>query len=161
MHAHDAPDHSPAPPPLRSDTGPVRPAGGARRAHVPSPTAPRVLVIEDDVEGAAALALTLEILGYSVRQVHDGAHAVAAALEFRPDAIVSDIDLPNRDGFELARAFADDPAFRHTPIIALTGRVAEEDWIAALESGFTRFLAKPTAPDDLAALLADLLAPRQ
>lgn len=161
MQAHDAPDHSPAPPPLRPDASPVRPAGGARPAPPSSASAQRVLVIEDDIEGAAALALTLEMLGYAVRQVHDGAHAVAAALEFRPDAILSDIDLPHRDGFELAQAFADDPAFRHTPIIALTGRVDRDEWIAALESGFTRFLAKPATPDELAALLAELLAPRQ
>ena len=87
--------------------------------------------------------------------------AVAAALEFRPDAILSDIDLPHRDGFELAQAFADDPAFRHTPIIALTGRLDRDEWIAALESGFTRFLAKPATPDELAAVLAELLAPLQ
>ena len=63
----------------------------------------RVLVVDDNLDGATTLSMLLEFSGYQVRSVYDGFAALKAVDEFHPHAIVLDIGLPGLDGYEVAR----------------------------------------------------------
>src|SRR5262249_11807483 len=68
-----------------------------------TPSAGRVLVVEDNDDVRESLCLLLSLSGYEVRKAADGAEGVRQALEWQPDAVVSDIGLPGLDGWELGR----------------------------------------------------------
>jgi DNA-binding response OmpR family regulator len=81
----------------------------------------KVLVVEDDVEAAAALALTLMSCGYECRVASDAAGAVVVARTFVPDVVVLDLGLPDRDGEDLAQELRATLPMR-APIVVVTGR---------------------------------------
>lgn len=115
----------------------------------------RVLVVEDDRDGAEALALTLEHEGHNVRIALDGPTALEIAAEFEPTIVLLDIELPVMDGFEVARqlrASASGPRMR---IVALSGYGLDSDYDKSAEAGFDRHLLKPL---DFAALESLLTA---
>ena len=117
-----------------------------------SPT--RVLIVDDNVDTAESLALLLEVCGHEVRAVHAGADAVRAAGEFRPDAVLLDIGLPDVDGFEVARRLRAAPGFRDVLLVAATGYNRPRDRDRAAEVGFDCYLVKPFDPTRLSHLLA-------
>ncbi|RLP55233.1 MAG: response regulator [Ketobacter sp.] len=103
----------------------------------------RVLVIDDNVDGADSLAHLLTLCGHQSRAVYNGLNGVAMAVEFKPDLIFLDIGLPDMNGFDVARklkGLPDMPAFN---LIALTGYGQEEDRVKALQAGFDEHIAKP------------------
>lgn len=122
---------------------------------------PKVLVIEDDPATADLFCFLLDAVGYDVRAVGDGNHALATARAFQPTLILSDIDLPGRDGFALARDFRADPMFGHTPLVAVSGHLRSERASQAGNAGFTRFLAKPVPPETLSQTLSEVLDRRR
>ncbi len=138
-------------------TLPLAADGVAGREAAPEPRrAPggrrRVLVIEDNLDGAEMLRETLAMSGHEVVLAHDGEEGVAKARALKPDVVICDIGLPGLDGYEVARRIRADRAL--SPIlIALTGYALPEDQAKALEAGFHRHLAKPF---DIAALEAVL-----
>src|SRR4051812_34822092 len=93
----------------------------------------RILVVDDNRDGADSLALLLTLWGYEVRAVYDGAEAVQAARDFKPDCILSDIGLPGIDGYRLAELFREDEALKGLPLVAIT---AYSDSRRAKEAGF-------------------------
>lgn len=118
----------------------------------------RVLVVEDDAATAEMMQAVLEQLGYEVALVADGADAVAAAREFSPDAVLMDIGLPHKDGYELAVEMHADPVLRAVPLVAVTGLASMADRARALEAGFDEHMAKPVSPPALRAALDTLIA---
>jgi signal transduction histidine kinase/DNA-binding response OmpR family regulator len=122
----------------------------------------RILVVDDNVDAATALADALTLLGHQVLVAHDGPQALAAAEGFRADTALLDIGLPVMDGYELARLlrelWADRPGQAGQPIrfVAITGYGQESDKERARAAGFDAHLVKPI---DLA-VLAALLQPR-
>ena len=101
----------------------------------------RVLVVDDNLDAASTLALLLQSLGHETLVVHDGATALAAAPQFRPDIMLLDIGMPGLDGYEVARRLrAAGHKFR---IIAVTGWGQEADRQKAREAGFDVHLVKP------------------
>lgn len=122
---------------------------------------PRLLIIEDDVDSAEALVFVLRTMGFEAMAVHDGAAAMPAAERWRPTLILSDLDLPRRDGFELAGDFRAHPTFSRTPLVALSGRALPQDRLRALDAGFTRFLRKPVQPEELRVTICSLLDRRR
>jgi CheY-like chemotaxis protein len=114
--------------------------------------APRVLVVEDNDDARESLCLVLAAHGWEVRAAAGGAEGVRLALDWRPDAVVSDIGLPGLDGWELARRLraALGAAVR---LVALSGFSRPQDCRRSLEAGFDAHLAKPAEPEDLLALL--------
>jgi signal transduction histidine kinase len=113
----------------------------------------RILVVDDNVDGAQSLALLLGLVGHEVRVVHDGPEALKAAAEHRPDVVLLDIRLPGgMDGFEVARRLRAQPGRQGAALVALTGHGGEEQ--RAREAGFSAYFVKPV---DLPAL-CDLLA---
>ncbi len=115
----------------------------------------RVLVVDDNVDGATALTLLLESLGHETCVVHDGIQALRAAVDFRPDVVLLDIAMPGIDGYEVARqlrAIKKDSPLR---IIAVTGYGQESDRQKSREAGFDVHLVKPVEVNDLAQALGE------
>jgi len=115
----------------------------------------RVLVVDDNVDGAQSLALLLRLDGHEVRVAHDGPSALEVAASFRPDVVLLDIGLPKgMDGYAVARALRELPGLGETVLVALTGYGQEEDRRRTAAAGFQAHLVKPASPAALRALLA-------
>jgi two-component system CheB/CheR fusion protein len=114
----------------------------------------RILVIEDNRDGAETLAEVLRLEGHEVEVAHDGASGIEAARGSPPDLIICDIGLPGKlDGYAVARILREDPALRSTCLVALTGYARESDIEQAREAGFAHHLAKPPSVERLRALI--------
>ena len=118
----------------------------------PRPARRRVLVVEDNDDARESLCLVLAARGWEVRDAADGAEALRVALEWRPDAVVSDIGLPCLDGWELGRRVRAGLG-REVLLVAVTGFANLNDRQRSLAAGFDAHLAKPAEPEDLLALL--------
>jgi CheY-like chemotaxis protein len=120
---------------------------------------PRVLVIEDNVDAADALATFLEVIGYAVRIAHDGSEGVALAREWLPRVVLSDIGLPgDLDGYAVARALR---GMRGTSayLVALSGYGQPQDKATALAAGFDAHITKPVDAAALERMLASVVEP--
>jgi PAS domain S-box-containing protein len=126
----------------------------AREAPVPGRRALSILVIEDNVDAAQTIAEILSLEGHTVHVATDGTSGLARARELRPDVVLSDIGLPDLDGYEIARRLRGDPAFRGTRLVALSGYAQPEDRRRAREAGFDAHLAKPLGIAEILAALA-------
>ena len=115
----------------------------------------KILVVEDEADLAAGLEDDLVLEGYEVVVARDGLTATTLAIEQRFDAIVLDVMLPGRDGFDVCRAIR--RAGRRTPIILLTAKAQESDKILGLELGADDYVTKPFSPRELRARLKAVL----
>jgi two-component system CheB/CheR fusion protein len=115
----------------------------------------RILVIDDNEDGATTLKEVLELEGNAVRIAFDGRRGLALARSFRPEVVVCDIGLPGMDGYAVARALRADPATRDAYLVALSGYAHPDDVRRAQEAGFDRHLAKPLVLDALQRALVD------
>lgn len=132
------------------------PVAGPQRATPQPATHLRVLVVDDNRDAADTLALLLQLTGNTVQTAYDGATAVRAAGEFRPQVAILDIGLPQLNGHEAARAIRAEPWGTGMHLIALTGWGQDEDRLRSQESGFDRHLVKPIDPAALLTLLAKI-----
>jgi signal transduction histidine kinase/ActR/RegA family two-component response regulator len=114
----------------------------------------RILVVDDNEDGAQSLAMLLELQGNAVHTVYDGPQAVEAITLFHPDVVLLDIGLPTLNGYETARLLRAHPESRNALIIALTGWGQEEDRRRSREAGFDHHLVKPVDLHVLEQLLA-------
>ena len=112
-----------------------------------------VLVVDDNVDAAASLALLLDAEGYRVQVEHAPAPALARVLAHPPGACILDIGLPDMDGRELARRIRAQLQDDTPLLIALTGYGSDADRALALQAGFDHYLVKPADMRRLAALL--------
>jgi len=110
----------------------------------------RVLVVEDDADIRMVLATLLESAGYRVELAASAARALIEARANRPDAVLVDLGLPDRDGQQLIR---DIRGFATVPIIVLSARDAEQEKIAALDHGADDYVTKPFNAGELLARL--------
>jgi signal transduction histidine kinase/ActR/RegA family two-component response regulator len=116
-----------------------------------------VLLVEDDADAREVLGLVLELAGAKVEAVGSVRAALRAFDGFRPDVLVSDIGMPDEDGYALIRSIrAREVGDRHIPAIALTGYVSPADEAHVLAAGFHTHLAKPVEPNTLVAAIASL-----
>ncbi|MBA2964333.1 PAS domain-containing protein [Ramlibacter sp. CGMCC 1.13660] len=120
-----------------------------------APVAPRrVLVVDDNPDGAQSLALVLETRGHTARVVHDGAAALDLAASWQPDVILLDIGLPGMSGYEVARRLAAQPWRSQMLVVALSGWAPTDHSALAASAGFDARLVKPADIDALARLVA-------
>jgi CheY-like chemotaxis protein len=126
------------------------------RAARPPGAARRILVVDDNEDGAEMLATMLTGKGYDTRVAHDAPTALQMAAEFEPEVAFLDIGLPVMDGYELAARLRDIPGLADVQLIAMTGYGQESDRRKALEAGFHHHLVKPV---DFAAIEAALTKP--
>lgn len=120
----------------------------------PATTGRRVLIVDDNHDGADSLALLLQFSGHQTETAHDGLQAVAAAERFRPDAVLLDIGLPKLNGYEVCRRIREQPWGRRVLLVALTGWGQEADRQRSSEAGFDTHVVKPVDPKVILQLLA-------
>ena len=113
----------------------------------------RVLVVDDNVDGAESLGLLLRAMGHEVQVVHDGAAALAAAKDRVPEVAFVDIVMPGMNGYELARRLRRDWPPAALRIYAMSGLGQDEDRELGEEAGIEQFLVKPLEPGMLERLL--------
>jgi CheY-like chemotaxis protein/anti-sigma regulatory factor (Ser/Thr protein kinase) len=121
---------------------PAEPATGARSADV--------LVVDDNADMRAYLT---RLLGrhWTVRTTANGEEALSAIAERAPDVVLTDVMMPQIDGFELLRRLRGQTGTRHIPVIMLTARAGQEASVEGLEAGADDYLAKPFRADELIA----------
>jgi CheY-like chemotaxis protein len=117
----------------------------------------RVLIAEDHPTMRDAVRMVLESEGYEVRGVGDGAAALAAIDEVRPDVLVLDLHMPVIDGVGVLDALRADPATADLPVIVITAD-GEEGRLAARSLGADDYVTKPFDPASLLASVARALA---
>jgi CheY-like chemotaxis protein len=117
----------------------------------------RILVVDDNVDGAETLAMLLSLSGYETRTAFDGPSALSAAAEFQPHVVFLDIGLPGMNGYEVAQRLRAGAGMQAARLIALTGWGTEEDQRKSREAGFDAHLTKPVEPAAVDKVLAQLL----
>ena len=116
----------------------------------------KVLVVDDNRDAAILMGRLLKTLGNDVQVVHDGFAALKAAEEFRPEAVLLDIGLPEMDGYETARLMREIPSCKDITIIAVTGWGQEEDREKGRRAGFNHHVVKPADSSTLMHLLSEV-----
>ncbi len=114
----------------------------------------RILIVDDNRDGAASLAMLLTLMGNDTRTAHDGLQGVELAEVFRPDLIVLDIGLPKLNGYDACRRIRQRPWAKDTLIVAATGWGQDEDRRRSQEAGFDYHLVKPVDAAEIDRLLA-------
>ena len=116
----------------------------------------RILVVDDNEDGANSLGQMLEMMGNEVRVAHDGLAAIEAAEESRPQVILLDIGMPKLDGYDACRRIREQPWGKDTLVVALTGWGQDEDRRRTSEAGFDYHLVKPVESGQLVKVLAEV-----
>jgi len=115
----------------------------------------KVLLVDDDPRLSRTIKVFLERLGpFEVREVNKPATACLAALDFRPNLIILDVDMPGMDGGDVHRALSAEPALRETPIAFLSGLVGAKE--AGKRDG-THYFSKPVDPGALVRAIHQIL----
>jgi two-component system alkaline phosphatase synthesis response regulator PhoP len=117
----------------------------------------RILIVDDDRQIVRLLRAYLEKDGYHVLVAYDGAMALQFLRSERPDLMLLDLMLPDRDGWEVTRLVRGDPSLAATPIIMLTARVEDQDKIVGLEMGADDYVTKPFNPREVMARVRAVL----
>ncbi|MGA9133513.1 MAG: Na-translocating system protein MpsC family protein [Candidatus Sulfotelmatobacter sp.] len=117
----------------------------------------RVLVVDDDRDGADTLGMVVEELGNQVHVTYGGTSALDVATLFRPDLMLIDLAMPDMDGCRLVMRFRQIPAFAQTQIVAITGHADQGHKTLALKAGFDKVLFKPVPLTEIRAVLASVV----
>lgn len=121
---------------------------------VPGATVPTVMVVDDSLTVRKITSRLLNREGYQVVLAKDGVDALEQLADVMPDVILSDIEMPRMDGFDLVRNIRADQRLRNIPIAMITSRTADKHRNYALEIGANNYLGKPYDEDELLALIA-------
>ena len=131
---------------------------------LPSPeqqdaSSPVVLIIEDHNDVARLVG---KVLGenYEIHYAPDGEQGLASVQQIMPDLIITDVKMPNMDGYELCRALRSERRLCHIPIIMLSARTSIADRVKGIGAGADAYLVKPFNPDEMRAWVARLLESR-
>ena len=116
----------------------------------------RILLVDDDSDSVEVLRLILTRQGAAVRTADSVEQAVRAFKECNPDIILSDIGMPDRDGYELLQCIRALPGGRPVPAVALTALARQEDRTRALRAGFQMHVAKPVEAAEIVAIVHNL-----
>ncbi len=117
----------------------------------------RILVVDDDKEIVRILRAYLEQAGYTVWSAHNGETALHMIRSDKPDLIVLDLMLPDRDGWDITRIVRADETLAATPIIMLTARVDSSDRVLGLNLGADDYIPKPFDPHEVVARVRAVL----
>ena len=117
----------------------------------------RVLIVDDEAAIRVLCRINLRLAGFDTLEAADGDVAVSTARAERPDAIVLDVMMPGRNGWEVAEALAADQATAGIPIIFLSARTDESDRRRGLELGALDYVRKPFDPLELVSSIRDVL----
>ncbi|HJQ27384.1 MAG TPA: ATP-binding protein, partial [Blastocatellia bacterium] len=120
----------------------------------------RLLLVEDDSDSLEVLRIVVDLHGAEVKTATRSSEALQILEQWLPDVLLSDIGLPDEDGYALLAKMRKHghAQGRHIPAIALTGYAGEQEGRQALSAGFERYFTKPTEPSKLIAAIAELAA---
>ena len=116
-----------------------------------------ILVADDDLGTRLSISDYLDLSGYSVITVDNGVDALAMVEKHHPDLMVTDIMMPQMNGYELVRRVRQLSAFRLLPVILLTERTKTQERILGYQSGCDMYLSKPFELEEIAAAIRNLL----
>ena len=116
----------------------------------------RILIVDDNMDGADSLAMMLKMMGNDARTAYDGQEGVELAEEFRPEVVLFDIGMPKLNGYEACRLIRKQPWGRKVIVIAITGWGQDDDRQRSHDAGFDHHMVKPVDPQTLMKLLAGL-----
>jgi chemosensory pili system protein ChpA (sensor histidine kinase/response regulator) len=136
-----------------SEAQPVVPLVPANPMSVSAPQPPLVLVVDDSITVRRVTQRLLQREGYRVAMAADGLQALERLAEELPAVVLSDIEMPRMDGFDLARNIKADDKLKHLPIIMITSRIAEKHREHAAQLGVQHYLGKPYAEEELLSLI--------
>lgn len=119
----------------------------------------RILVIDDDPSFLFALEESVRELGCNCLTAIDGAEGLFFARETRPELIVTDIQMPELNGYDLCRALKADPRTAGIPVLIVTVMAAQRNRDAGMAAGASGYLVKPLRPADLERRIRELLPP--
>ena len=119
---------------------------------------PLVMVVDDSITVRRVTQRLLKREGYRVVLANDGLQAMERLQEERPAVVLSDIEMPRMDGFDLARNIRSDERLRDLPIIMITSRIAEKHRERARELGVDHYLGKPYSEEELLGLIRNYCA---
>jgi chemosensory pili system protein ChpA (sensor histidine kinase/response regulator) len=131
------------------------PKAQASTAHA---LAPLVLVVDDSITVRRVTQRLLKREGFRVALANDGLHALEVLAQEKPKVVLSDIEMPRMDGFDLLRNIRNDVNLRELPVIMITSRIAEKHREHAMELGVDHYLGKPYAEEELLALIRSYCA---
>lgn len=117
----------------------------------------RILLVEDNAANLELARFLLEAGGHTVLSAEDGAEALRVAGAERPDLIVTDLQMPVMDGYELLRHIRADERLRGLRVVALTAFSMADDQRKVLVAGFDGYLSKPIVPETFVAQIGDFL----
>jgi CheY-like chemotaxis protein len=116
-----------------------------------------LVTAEDDEDIRMLVTRSLRNAGHQVIAVADGVQGLAAVRRHRPDAVITDVDMPHMTGLQLCREIRQDPELKHIPVVVASGSVDSHD-SHTLAAGVTAIIAKPFVPGVLLHQLAEVLA---
>jgi PAS domain S-box-containing protein len=146
--------------PLHASAAPA-PAPRPEVTGAESAGARRVLIVDDNRDGADTLAEMLRLMGYEADTAYDGVEGVARAEALRPEVLVLDLGMPRLDGYGACRAVRASEWGRDMAVIALSGWGQAADKERAAQAGFDSHLVKPIAPDSLVRCIDEVVAARR
>jgi signal transduction histidine kinase/ActR/RegA family two-component response regulator len=118
----------------------------------------RILIVDDNVDGADMLATLLARDGNEIQVAHTGPDGLAAAAQLRPHVVLLDLGLPGLDGYEVARRLRAERSLARPLLVAVSGWGGEEDRRKARDAGFDQHLVKPVDHASLAKIIASVSA---
>ena len=118
-----------------------------------APQVPLVLVVDDSITVRRVTQRLLAREGYRVALAADGLQALERLADELPTVVLSDIEMPRMDGFDLARNIRGDARLAHLPIVMITSRIAEKHREHAKELGVNHYLGKPYSEEELLSLV--------
>ena len=110
----------------------------------------KILIVDDEPDIVEFISYNLKSKGYSISTARDGVEAIRKAKEVRPDLILMDVMMPNKDGIQAVKELRQIPDFQDTIIIFLTALNDEKSEIEGLKTGADDYIAKPIKPELLA-----------
>ena len=129
----------------------------APRPQTPKPAKRlRILVVDDNVDGAESMAMLLGLMKHDVRVSHNGLDALEEAIRMKPDVAILDIGLPGMDGYTLARELRARSETSQSVLIAMTGYGRAEDREKSHSAGLQYHLVKPVQYEELAKVLSSI-----
>lgn len=131
----------------------------------PVPNGKRILAVDDEPNIARLVKVVLERCGYEVETAENGLQALARIKANRPDLLISDVMMPEMDGFELMAAIRSDAKIEDMPFLLMTAKLAgfpvhyktKKEYIASMVGKMNRIIEKPFTPEQLKTIIGDML----
>lgn len=113
----------------------------------------KILVVDDSLTNRQVIVSYLNSLGHTTVEAGDGEEGEVVAMREMPEAIVLDVVMPKKNGFEMCRSLRKSGKFNDTPIIMLTSKDQDSDKFWGMKQGATEYLTKPFSENDLSIML--------